>query len=65
MVMSDGSHQVSHIDTDNTYIEYQSWQYFHDREERKWHRRVLRKLQRLADWFDNTFGWFFCQRRFK
>ena len=64
--MSDASHQLPYIDTDNTYVEYQEAQYWAERErkERRWDRRILRKLHRLADGFDNRFGWFFCPRRF-
>ena len=35
-----------------------------ERRDRQWHRRMWRKLQALADWFDNTFGWFFSPRRY-
>lgn len=64
--MSDARYQVPHIDADNSYLEYQEAMYWAEREwkERKPHRRVWRKLQAFADWFDNRFGWFFCPRRY-
>lgn len=64
--MSDARYQLPHVHADNSYTEYLEAQYWAERErmERKFHRRMWRKLQSFADWFDATFGWFFSPRRF-
>ena len=64
--MSDARYQVQHIEADNSYTDYLEAQYWAERErlERRWHVQVFRKLQRLADLFDVTFGWFFSPRRY-
>lgn len=72
--MSDARYQLPHIHADNSYTEYLEARYWaererrerecNERENRKLHRRLWRKLQQFADWFDATFGWFFCPRRY-
>lgn len=64
--MSDARYQLPHVYADNSYTEYLEAMYWAERErkERQWHRRMWRKLQELANWFDATFGWFFSPRRF-